>query len=255
MVFLCQPRGLHRRLIALALLGGAWLVVRQQLQRTAAQNPLPSGATSAQIQSARLPDALEISVTNQHQVLEALAQNDRQWQPRLVVHNDGRREYTYRLPKGAPELSFPEIKALLRSPPDYSDDAESITTLLTALNRYGVTVVIAEPNRAGASGEWNPRRGELRISHSVVSKGTRSFRRVLNHEAIHVAQSCFGGSIRSRPRALGLSRGIDTQAMLHLNGPVYAGITSSQRLLEEEAYANQSDLKIGSLLLDVHCRS
>ena len=157
--------------------------------------------------------------------------------------------------QGAPELSLPEIKALLRSPPDYSKDAESITNLLTELNRYGVTVVIAEPNRAGASGEWNPRRGELRISHSVVSKGTRSFRRVLNHEAIHVAQSCFGGSIRSRPRALGLSRRIDEQAMFQLNGPVYAGITSSQRLLEEEAYANQSDLKIGSLLLDVHCRS
>ena len=143
----------------------------------------------------------------------------------------------------------------MRSPPDYSKDAESITTLLTALNRYGVTVVIAEPNRAGASGEWNPRRGELRISHSVVSQGTRSFRRVLNHEAIHVAQSCFGGSIRSRPRALGLSRGIDTQAMLHLNGPVYAGITSSHRLLEEEAYANQDELMLGALLLDVHCRS
>ena len=54
---------------------------------------------------------------------------------------------------------------------------------------------------------------------------------------------------------MGLSRRIDTQAMLQLNGPVYAGITSSQRLLEEEAYANQSDLEIGSLLLDVHCRS
>lgn len=255
MVFLCQPRGLHRRLIALALLGGAWFVVRQQLQRTAAQNPLPSGATSAQIQSARLPDALEISVTNQRQVLEVLAQNDRQWQPRLVVRDDGRREYTYRLPKDVPELSLSKIQALLRSPPDYSKDAESITTLLTAFNRYGVTVVIAEPNVSGASGEWNPRRGELRISHSVVSKGTRSFRRVLNHEAIHVAQSCFGGSIRSRPRALGLSRGIDTQAMLHLNGPVYAGITSSHRLLEEEAYANQDELMLGALLLDVHCRS
>lgn len=255
MVNASPPHGLRRRLIALALLTGAWLVLRQQLQKPAAQYPPPPGATSAPIQSVKLPDFMEIGVANQRRLLEVLAQNDRQWQPRLVVHDDGRREYTYRLPKGAPELSLPEIKALLRSPPDYSDDAESITTLLTALNRYGVTVVITEPNRAGASGEWNPRRGELRISHSVVSQGTRSFRRVLNHEAIHVAQSCFGGSIRSRPRALGLSRRIDEQAMAQLNGPVYAGITSSHRLLEEEAYANQSDLKIGSLLLDVHCRS
>ena len=249
------PRELRRRFIALALLTGLWLVLRQLLQQPSPQNPPTSGVASGPLLLAQLPDYLEIGVANQRRVLEVLAQNDRQWQPRLVVHDDGRREYTYRLPKGAPELSFPEIKALLRSPPDYSDDAESITTLLTALNRYGVTVVIAEPNRAGASGEWNPRRGELRIGHSVVSQGTRSFRRVLNHEAIHVAQSCFGGSIRSRPRALGLSRGIDTQAMLHLNGPVYAGITSSHRLLEEEAYANQDELMLGALLLDVHCRS
>ena len=116
-------------------------------------------------------------------------------------------------------------------------------------------MVIAEPNRVGASGEWNPRRGELRISHSVVNSGTQSFRRVLNHEAIHVAQSCNGGSIRSRPRALGLSRRLDEQAMLQLNTPVYVGIKSSDRRLEEEAYATQDALQIGSVLLEVHCRS
>lgn len=249
------PRELRRRFIALALLTGLWLVLRQLLQQPSPQNPPTSGVASGPLRLAQLPDYLEIGVANQRRVLEVLAQNDRQWQPRLVIHDDGRREYTYRLPTGASELSLPDIQALLRSPPDYSNDAESIRTVLGALNRYGVTVVIAEPNLVGASGEWNPRRGELRISHSVVSKGTKSFRRVLNHEAIHVAQSCYGGSIRSRPRALGLSRRLDEQAMLQLNGPVYAGIKSGHRRLEEEAYANQDDLEIGSLLLDVHCRT
>ena len=248
------PRELCRRFIALALLTGLWLVLRQLLQQPSPRNSPSSGVAPGPLRVAQLPDYLEIGVANQRRVLEVLAQNDRRRLPRLVIHDDGRREYTYRLPKGAPELSLPEIKALLRSPPDYSNDAESITTLLSALGRYGVTVVIAEPNRFGASGEWNPRRGELRISPFVVNRGTQSFRRVLNHEAIHVAQSCNGGSIRSRPRALGLSRRLDEQAMLQLNGPVYAGIKSSDRLLEEEAYANQDDLQIGSLLLDVHCR-
>ena len=43
--------------------------------------------------------------------------------------------------------------------------------------------------------------------------------------------------------------------MRHLDGPAYAGITSRERWLEEEAYANQDNLQIGAVLLDVHCRA
>ncbi|GIS14278.1 MAG: hypothetical protein CM15mP116_08610 [Synechococcus sp.] len=92
---------------------------------------------------------MEIGVANQRRLLEVLAQNDPQWQPRLVVHDDGRREYTYRLPKGAPELSLPEIKALLRSPPDYSTMLNR-SRLFDCVESLRVTVVITEPNRAGA---------------------------------------------------------------------------------------------------------
>ena len=127
--------------------------------------------------------------------------------------------------------------------------------LLSALDRYSVTVVIAEPNRIGASGGWNPRRGEMRISHSVVKRGTQTFRRVLNHEDIHTAQSCAGGSIRNRRKPLGLSRRLDTTAIRHLQSEIYADIATSDRRLEEEAYANQDDPEIGTLLLKVHCRS
>ena len=74
-------------------------------------------------------------------------------------------------------------------------------------------------------------------------------------EAIHTAQSCAGGSIRSRPKPLGLSRRLDTTAIRHLQSEIYADIASSDRRLEEEAYANQEDPEIGALLLKVHCRS
>ncbi|GIR24509.1 MAG: hypothetical protein CM15mP39_03200 [Synechococcus sp.] len=128
-------------------------------------------------------------------------------------------------------MSLQDIQDLLRSPQDYSSDVASIKTLLAALDQFDVTVVIAEPNRLGASGEWNPRRGEMRISHSVVARGTQAFRRVLNHEAIHTAQSCAGGSIRSFPKPLGLSRRIDRQALRHLDGKVYVGLSSIGRRL------------------------
>ena len=247
--------GLGKRLIVLALLTGTWFVLRQQLQKPPTVEPLSAGVASAPIQLAGLPDFLEIGVANQHLVLDVLAQNDRQWQPRLVVNHQGLQEYTYRQRSGAPELSLKDIQALLRSPPDYTSDVESIKNLLSALDRYGVTVVIAEPNRIGASGEWNPRRGEMRISNSVVKRGTQAFRRVLNHEAIHTAQSCAGGSIRSRPKPLGLSRRLDKTAIRHLQSEIYADLTSIDRRLEEEAYANQEDPEIGALLLKVHCRS
>ena len=247
--------GLGKRLIVLALLTGTWFVLRQQFQKPPTVEPLSAGVASAPIQLAGLPDFLEIGVANQRLVLDVLAQNDRQWQPRLVVNHQGLHQYTYRQRSGAPELSLKDIQALLRSPPDYTSDVESIKNLLSALNRYGVTVVIAEPNRIGASGEWNPRRGEMRISHLVVKRGTQAFRRVLNHEAIHTAQSCAGGSIRSRPKPLGLSRRLDKTAIRHLQSEIYADLTSIDRRLEEEAYANQEDPEIGALLLKVHCRS
>ena len=247
--------GLGKRLIVLALLTGTWFVLRQQFQKPPTVEPLSAGVTSAPIRLAGLPDFLEIGVANQRLVLDVLAQNDRQWQPRFVVNDQGHQEYTYRQRPGAAELSLQDVQALLRYPPDYTSDVESIKNLLTALDRYGVTVVIAEPNRIGASGEWNPRRGEMRISHLVVKRGTQAFRRVLNHEAIHTAQSCAGGSIRSRPKPLGLSRRLDKTAIRHLQSEIYADLTSIDRRLEEEAYANQEDPEIGALLLKVHCRS
>ena len=250
-----SPSGLGKRLVVLALLTGTWFVLRQQVQKPPTVEPLSAGVASAPIQLAGLPDFLEIGVANQSLVLDVLAQNDRQWQPRLVVNHQGLQEYTYRQRSGAPEFSLKDIQALLRSPPDYTSDVESIKNLLSALDRYGVTVVIAEPNRIGASGEWNPRRGEMRISHLVVKRGTQAFRRVLNHEAIHTAQSCAGGSIRSRPKPLGLSRRLDKTAIRNLQSEIYADLTSIDRRLEEEAYANQEDPDIGALLLKVHCRS
>ena len=178
-----------QRLIVLALLTGTWLVLRQQFQKPPTVEPLPAGVTSAPIQLAGLPDLLEIGVANQRLVLDVLAQNHRKQQPRLVVNDKGRQEYTARQRPGAPELSLQDIQALLRSPPDYASDVASIKNLLAALDRNGVTVVIAEPNRLGASGEWNPRRGEMRISRSVVGRGTQALQRVLNHEAIHTAKA------------------------------------------------------------------
>jgi hypothetical protein len=88
----------------------------------------------------------------------------------------------------------------------------------------------------------------------VPAKGSREFARVLNHEAIHVAQSCRGGSLRSRPLPLGLPQQLDAASQRHLADPIYAKASARERTLEAEAYANQDRLSLGLQLLQVHCR-
>ena len=183
--------GLGKRLIFLALLAGTWLVLRQHFLKQPTVEPLATGVTSAPFQLTSLPDFLEIGVANQGLVLDVLAQNDRQWQPRIIMNKQGRQDFTYLKKPGAPELSLQDIQDLLRSPQDYSSDVASIKTLLAMLDRFDVTVVIAEPNRHGASGEWNPRRGEMRISHSSA-RGPKHFD-VLNHQSIHWHKAALEG--------------------------------------------------------------
>jgi hypothetical protein len=88
----------------------------------------------------------------------------------------------------------------------------------------------------------------------VVAKGTVDFARVLNHEAIHVAQSCAAGGLRAVPRQLGLSQAVAPEFKVHLDDPLYAGVSDGERALEREAYANQGQLEMGATLVRTHCR-
>jgi hypothetical protein len=126
--------------------------------------------------------------------------------------------------------------------------------MLGSLERSGVVVLLEQPRKPGAAGEWNPRRAELRIRPDVPGKGSVEFARVLNHETIHVAQSCRGGWLRAQPKPLGLSRQLDARARQHLAEPLYAKASARERVLEEEAYAGQGQLSLGTQLLAAHCR-
>ncbi len=77
---------------------------------------------------------------------------------------------------------------------------------------------------------------------------------MLNHEAIHVAQSCRGGGVRSRPVPLGLSRRQTAETAALLAKPPYRRISPRARQMEEEAFAHQHDLTLGPTLLARLCR-
>ncbi len=187
-------------------------------------------------------------------LLANLAEADRQWIPTTEPLAGGGVRFLYRRRAGDPELTVPELEALIRNPPDHSEERQAITDLLSTLEQAGVQVQLMEPLKTGAAGEWDHRARTLRIKPTVVEKGTVDFAHVLNHEAIHVAQSCAAGGLRAVPRLLGLSQAVPTELETHLDDPLYAGASETEQGLEREAYAQQRQLGLGEELVRSHCR-
>ena len=188
-------------------------------------------------------------------LLASLEEADRQCIPTAEPLAGGGTRFLYRRRAGEPELSVPELQAMIDSPPDHGEKRRGIADLLTVLEQVGVQVQLVEPRKTGAAGEWDHAARTLRIKPAVVEKGTVDFAQVLNHEAIHVAQSCAAGGLRAVPRTLGLGQEVPTELQVHLDDPLYAGASDWEKALEREAYANQRQLEIGASLVRSHCRT
>lgn len=189
----------------------------------------------------------------QGNLLERLAEGDRRWDPRAEVMPDGGIRYLYRRRPGEPPLSVAQLRQLIDVPPSYAAERQSLISLLRTLQKAGVQIDLTPPRKAGAAAEWDAARRTLRIEPSVPDKGTVDFARVLNHEAIHVAQSCRGGGLRSAPRPLGIDQRLRPEEAAELASPTYAEAGPQERSLEAEAYANQDQLGIGEALVRRHC--
>jgi hypothetical protein len=242
-------------LVAGCLLLGGGLLSHWQGQQPPQADPVPAVSGGSVVPSPRsLPPQTLLDSSTQAALLAQLAAADREWLPRVERLADGRNRYVYKRRAGEAPLSLEQVKALLRNPPSFDREHGAIRQMLGSLERSGVVVLLEQPRKTGAAGEWNPRRAELRIRPDVPGKGSVEFARVLNHETIHVAQSCRGGGLRAQPKPLGLSRQLDARARQHLAEPLYAKASARERVLEEEAYAGQGQLSLGTQLLAAHCR-
>jgi hypothetical protein len=183
-----------------------------------------------------------------------LGAGDQAWVPRAEPIPGGGTRYVYQKRPDDQPLTLEQIKALMRDPPRFEVERTAIRQLLMQMRQSGVTVLLGSPRKQGAAGEWDPARGVLRIRPDIPLKGSREFARVLNHEAIHVAQSCRNGSLSAYPKLLGLSRQVQGAARRHLQEPLYRNSSALERALEEEAYANQDNLQLGVRLITAQCR-
>ncbi len=254
-----EPRR-HHRLQALALLVAAGTVlgaaVPDLLRGTASLTVRPPLLPLAALERfAPPPDPERQPLTLlRGDLFDRLAEGDRHWEPSVEYLPDGSSSYRYRRRPGEPQLSIAELRERMENPRTYEAERQAVVRLLRTLQAAGVALELSQPHKPGAAAEWDPARRTLRIESSVPEKGTLDFARVLNHEAIHVAQSCRGGGLRAGPIPLGLSRQLSAVRARELSSPIYAGAGPLEKVLEAEAYANQDNLAIGDALVRRHCR-
>lgn len=184
-----------------------------------------------------------------------LAIADASWAPRLAWQSDGKVALHYRRRLGEPPLSLWEIFGRMRQPPRFAAERAAIQELLAVLNQAGIRIQITPPRQSRAAGEWEPSLRVLRVHPSVLQGGTLELARVLNHEALHVAQSCRNGSISAFPVPLGLPDRLPTPIQGVMADPLYRRASADGQRLEREAYAAQDQLRLGALWVRRMCHA
>lgn len=247
------PVGWQRLLGLGVLVATAMLSAHPEFRRPDPQaRPISPQQPSQELSQQRLASLGSVPVDAQR-VLDQLAMADQKWVPRSERLADGTTRYTYKRQAGDPPLSIAEIKALIRNPPSFMKERQAIVQLWKVLLDSGVKIRLEQPRRQGAAGEWDPKAKTLRVKPQVLAKGSLEFARVLNHEAIHVAQSCHRGSLDAKPEPLGISTSLPAKISTVLDAPLYKNVSAKQRHLELEAYANQYQLGLGSTLIETLC--
>jgi hypothetical protein len=245
----------YRWATALALFGIGCLFlphVFDALTGEARQNPLIMGLTG------QLPpeEAMEriVNSIDPDDLLAKLEDADLEWQPREELLPDGAIRYVYKRRAGEPELTLSELRSKMDSPPSFDEERIEILALLSTLKEKGVRVLLTPTEKKGAAAEWSHRDGIVRIKPQVIEQGSLDFLRTLNHEAIHVAQSCKAGSLRARPKALGLPIENPQKLKKILNDPIYSGLSVWEHHLEMEAYHSQNEHGKARQLVERLCR-
>jgi len=125
--------------------------------------------------------------------------------------------------------------------------------LMALLASKGVRILISDVVIDHAGGQWNPALGEIRIRPKIVEMGSPVLLEVLTHEAAHVAQSCSAGGLNRSAQPMGIPVSPAEVFNEQLNSPLYKGSTSN-KVIELEAYTVQKDPKWAMSLLDHFCK-
>ena len=122
---------------------------------------------------------------------------------------------------------------------------------VSTLESLGIEIVVGNPSIDGASAEWDAARRTVTISPATMQQGAGAVLQAMNHEAVHVAQSCKAGGVGTAGKALGIgTSGAAAEALQH---EVYESVSREEKQLELEAYTLTNQAGAGINAAVEHC--
>ena len=172
--------------------------------------------------------------------------------PQTHIKNDGSVSYTYKKDRFKPELSIEEIKKIINNGEDLKYEKKYIKFILNYIRNMNIDLALIKDKSLKNTALWIPAENIVQIHISLLDHGTRKFSEMLNHEVIHIAQSCHSEN-SINPVLLNLDKKLTIQNLYYIDQDIYKTLSPYRRKLELEAYSNQSNLKLGVLLMKKYC--
>ena len=196
---------------------------------------------------------INIQGSNIDFVLRLLKKADKRNAPKIITNADSSKSITYKKSNFQRELSKKELINLIKNPRNFYQEQNFVKDSLKFLNQLGISLFLVDLENKKGSAYWLPEKKIIRIDSKTLNAGSFTFAKILNHEMIHVAQSCKGGSINSSPRLIGLNEKMNNEKIYLLSSEVYKNLSSYQISLEKEAYSHQDNLSVGKYLINKFC--
>ena len=173
--------------------------------------------------------------------------------PKLKNDSNGKPFYSYKRTKFSPILSISEIQELISNPPSFEIERLYIKNIIDLLHQLDISVIIVNFKNNDIAGKWNPKSKLVKLNINIIESGTKSFLTILNHEVIHIAQSCSNGGVKKYPKSLGLNLKLNKEKNYLLSSKIYSNINNRELKFEKEAYSYQDDFIISQKLIKKYC--
>ena len=194
---------------------------------------------------------IKIRGSNIDFVIRILKKADKRNAPKMITNPDSSKSIIYK--KAISRKNYQKELIYLIKSSKFLSRQNFVEEALKVLNHLGISVFLLELNDEKGSAYWLPEKQIIKIDSKTLNAGTLTFAKILNHEMIHVAQSCKGGSINSFPKLIGLNVKLNEEKNYLLSSDVYKNLTNSEISLEKEAYSYQDDLSAGKYLINKFC--
>jgi len=178
---------------------------------------------------------------------------DEKLTPKEVILSNGKTVYQYFKLNSRKDLTEEEIKERINLGSSfYERERDKIIILLNKINSLNINNRLEYIN-SGAMGLWIPSQKLILLNTELIKSGSLIFLDVLNHEIIHVAQSCFSNSLTSTPKRIGLPLDFNKSIQTNLDHKLYSENTKEGLLIEREAYTYSAKDDVSEKLLDKFC--